>query len=116
MATMALGIADLLARGERRQARRLAQQRLRRHPDSAAARYDRGLVELVDGRFVDAVHWIQAAIALDAGQPRFHCNLGQALLRWGKPDEAIVALRRALALNLDGQSVHPLGIGHHRRD
>lgn len=60
----------------------------------------KGVLALQQGRVAEAVALLERAIELDAEQPGFHLNLGNALRGVGRLDDAIAAYRRAL--DLDG--------------
>lgn len=72
---------------------------LRRAPSSAPAWSMKGVLALQQGRPADAVPLLERALELDATQPGFHLNLGNALRALARHDEAIAAYRRALALD-----------------
>lgn len=59
----------------------------------------KGVLALQQGKPADAVPLLERAIELDATQPGFHLNLGNALRGLARYDEAITAYRRALALD-----------------
>jgi tetratricopeptide (TPR) repeat protein len=94
-------VSTLLARGNYSEARAVASEQLQRQPDSAIARYDWGLVELMGDHAAEACQWIAAAIEIDPRQARFHCNLGQAQLRVGDMATAIDSFRTAIGLQPD---------------
>lgn len=72
---------------------------IREAPDSAPAWSMKGVLALQQNRPADAVPLLERAIALDAAQPGFHLNLGNALRAVGRLDEAVAVYRRALALD-----------------
>ncbi len=72
---------------------------LRLAPGSAPAWSMKGVLALQQGRPADAVPLLERALELDATQPGFHLNLGNALRALARHDEAIAAYRRALALD-----------------
>jgi predicted TPR repeat methyltransferase len=88
---------------------------LRRTSDSAPAWSMKGVLALQQGRPAEAVHLLERAIELDAEQPGFHLNLGNALRGIGRLDEAILAYRRALALDPSMAPAHN-NLGNALRD
>ncbi|MBI5153667.1 tetratricopeptide repeat protein [Candidatus Poribacteria bacterium] len=78
--------------------RRLYEETLARNPTAWIAHYNLANILQVDGRFTDAIaHYEEAA--RHGGEPRkFLINWGVALLRLGKPHEAVRRLEEALAL------------------
>jgi tetratricopeptide (TPR) repeat protein len=82
-----LGDAEALYRGV-----------LTRDPRNAEALHKMGIIALQMARNDVAVEFLQKAIAVNPNLAPWHDNLGVALLGQGKPDEAIAAGRRALAL------------------
>ena len=74
----------------------------RRYPlsnDSLPARYARAIATYRHGDLRSAVAQIDALIHLQPANPYFQELRGQALLEGGKPAEAIVPLRKAVALS-----------------
>ena len=74
----------------------------RRYPlsnDSLPARYARAIATYRHGDLRSAVAQIDALIHVQPANPYFHELRGQALLEGGKPAEAIVPLRKAVALS-----------------
>ena len=70
------------------------------------ARPDEALVAAVHadtlwsvGRFEDAEHEYEAALRLDASQPRGHHGRGRSLAAMGKLDEALVSVQEAIRLS-----------------
>jgi protein O-GlcNAc transferase len=66
------------------------------HPD---ATHYLGLLAYQDKRYTDAVRLITEAIAIRAGDPAAHSNLGNALAMLGRHSDAEAAFRAALALD-----------------
>ena len=74
----------------------------RRYPlsnDSLPARYAHAIATYRHGDLRNAVAQIDALIQLQPANPYFHELRGQALLEGGRPAEAIVPLRKAVALS-----------------
>jgi tetratricopeptide (TPR) repeat protein len=56
-----------------------------------------GLVHLEKSQLPEALNSLRQAVAIDPGDARYHCNLGRALMRLGRPDDALEAFEAALA-------------------
>ncbi|CAN1520959.1 COG4783 Putative Zn-dependent protease, contains TPR repeats [Rhabdaerophilaceae bacterium] len=81
------------------------------HDQTKAARYARAIIEYRFGRPDSAIRLIDALIAGEPNNPYFLELKGQALLEGGRPNEAIPALRRAVAL-APGQALIRTMLGH----
>lgn len=75
----------------------------------------KGVLALQQGRHDDAIPLLQHAIEIDADQPGFHLNLGNAFRGTGRLDEAIAAYRRALTLDATMAPAHN-NLGNALRD
>lgn len=67
-------------------------------PRHAEALRLRGVLACQEGRFVEAVGFLEAAIGLNGDIAVYHSNLGVALKGSGRTEEALGALRRAQTL------------------
>lgn len=88
---------------------------LRLAPDFAPAWSMKGVLALQQSRPADAVPLLERAIELDATQPGFHLNLGNALRARARLHEAIQAYQRALALDAGMAPAHN-NLGNALRD
>jgi predicted O-linked N-acetylglucosamine transferase (SPINDLY family) len=75
-----------------------AQLAVSRVPDNARAHAATGMALLAADRCAEAVSSLEHALRLDAGLGYAAVNLGEALLRLGRPDAAVEAFRAALAV------------------
>ena len=57
-----------------------------------------GVIEHQRGKPAAAIAWFDRALAIDAGQPNVHANLGAALRALGRTREALTSLNQALRL------------------
>lgn len=71
----------------------------RRHPAYPAACNERGLLLMERGDLTGALAAFDDATKADESSASFWNNLGFALQSSGRPEDAVVALRRSLALN-----------------
>ncbi|MFM7426718.1 MAG: Fe2+-dependent dioxygenase [Elainella sp.] len=60
--------------------------------------HQQGLLALQEGRFAEALSWLQQAIAQDGQRPELHIHIGIAHCRFGNLTEGIAAYERAVAL------------------
>jgi tetratricopeptide (TPR) repeat protein len=81
-----------------------AQRLLERHPESGLAWQLLGAALRMQGK--DARHALEKATTLLPDDAGAHNNLGNALARLGRPGEAVVSYRRALALKADFAEAH----------
>ncbi|MCX4244192.1 tetratricopeptide repeat protein [Paraliomyxa miuraensis] len=88
---------------------------LRQAPEHAAAWSMKGVLALQQSRPADAVPLLKRAIELDATQPGFHLNLGNALRGVDRLDDAIDSYRHAIALDPDMAPAHN-NLGNALRD
>jgi protein O-GlcNAc transferase len=75
-------------------------------PDNVRALHLLGVLSYQLGRHDKAVALIAAAIARNANEPFFHCNLGLALQAQGQLEEAVASYGRALSLAPDLADAH----------
>ena len=68
-------------------------------PASGSERYNLGLLRLLSGDYPGAVRAMRNAAAEEPGGLLPHAQLGEVLLRLGRPDEAAVSFRRALRID-----------------
>jgi tetratricopeptide (TPR) repeat protein len=65
-----------------------------------------GVIAIAYERWPDALDLIQRAILQAPAQGVFHANLGEALRRMGRPEEAVHCFRQSLVLQPDVASTH----------
>ncbi len=70
-------------------------------PPAAEARYSAGVKAYADGRFMDAARAFQVAAELVPDNPRLAFNLGRALERAGRVEDAVRSYERYLQLTPD---------------
>ncbi|HVT87833.1 MAG TPA: tetratricopeptide repeat protein [Tepidisphaeraceae bacterium] len=87
--------------GKAQESHSLCQQILNVEPSNADALHLMGVLEMQAQHFASASQLIGRAIASNPSQPGYYCNLGQSLAAQGQNDQAIIAYRRALALNAE---------------
>jgi tetratricopeptide (TPR) repeat protein len=75
-------------------------------PRNSDASHLLGVVAHQTGHPEDAIDLIGRAIALNAAEPTYHCNLGLALKELGRMDEAIACYLRAIDLRPDYPEAH----------
>ena len=98
------------------EADRIVSQIVAARPNIALAHNLHGAVQLGKGNGPGAVKSFQRALRLDADNPQFHANLGEAERQRGKLREAGIALARAVELNPRSAQAHNnLGIVHYDR-
>lgn len=97
----------LAATGRSDEAITAFQEAVRLQPDYAAARFNlASLLSDLPGRLPDAVREFEATLRLTPADPAVHNNLGLALLRLGRKDEALGHLREAVRLAPDSPEGH----------
>lgn len=97
--------------GQLDQAEVIYRQILKQFPKHADAWHFLGLIAHQRGQHVDAAKHISRAIQLQARNPAYHNNLGEALRAQGKTAEACAAYRQAIKLNpLDADALGNLGL------
>ena len=84
--------------GDYPEAQRRFEAFLAKNPDDAGAITDLGSAQLFQDQVDEAVKSYQRAVAKDATFMQAHFNLGIALQKQGKKEEAIASLRSALSL------------------
>ncbi len=95
--------------GEFQQAEAIYRQVLATQPTHIAALHFLGLIAQQSGH-ADGIELMRYAIAAGGDDPNLHNNLGNALLSWGKIDEAIIHCRRAIELQPDfSEAIDNLG-------
>ncbi|MFM0321351.1 tetratricopeptide repeat protein [Caballeronia glebae] len=70
-------------------------------PDHADCLNERGIAALMLRDLEGAAHYFREAIRCSPGNPRLHCNLGNAMRDAGRREDAIPHFERALALAPD---------------
>jgi protein O-GlcNAc transferase len=83
------------------EAERLYLQVVAEDPDHVNASYLLGVIAMQGERFDEAADRFLRASVLDARNPAFHANLGEAYRRLGRHSEALAALTRAMSLKQD---------------
>ncbi len=84
--------------GRLREAETLSRSAMEAAPGSAEAAHQLGLIAYQSNKLDEAIEHLRRAIALDAGVPIYHANLGEMCRLAGRPQEAIAHGRRALEL------------------
>ena len=97
------------------QAEELFHAVLLRRPAHAGALHGLGLVAYMRRRYAEAIERFRQAIQIDATNPQYHSNLGEALRRSGHPKEALAAFHRSQILMPEFLKAH-LGMGNCLRD
>jgi protein O-GlcNAc transferase len=97
-ARRALGLVQM---GRLVEAEAVCRQLLAVQPRYFHALHLLGIMELQRGRNVQAVEWLDRAVAADSGHPQAFSNLAVALLAIKRPEEAYAHCRRAIALKPD---------------
>jgi tetratricopeptide (TPR) repeat protein len=70
-------------------------------PNHPLGLHGMGLHAMQNSQWDMAIQWFDRAVAAEPKSPLYHADLGEALRRAGMTDPAIVALKRALALQPD---------------
>ncbi len=89
---------DLVHAGRFLQAEAAARQVLARQPRNAGAHYLLGLSALFQNRHADALPPVEKAMALDGANAQYPFVRAICLASLGRPEEAVAAYRRAVAL------------------
>ncbi|HEC91065.1 MAG TPA: sulfotransferase family protein [Alphaproteobacteria bacterium] len=92
--------------GRLSEAARLYEEILKAAPENTDALHLSGVVAHQGGNHALALERIAGAIAIDAGQPPFHDNLGIVLRHLGRPEEAEASHRKALLMMPDFAAAH----------
>lgn len=90
-------------------------QVLNQDPMNAPALHTLGLVAYMGRNYATAIEHINRSIQIDGRNPQYHCNLGEALRRAGKPEEAVRAFEHSIILMPEFLKAH-LGLGNALRD
>ncbi|HSU66679.1 MAG TPA: tetratricopeptide repeat protein, partial [Tepidisphaeraceae bacterium] len=90
---------DLLAKGQRQEAARVARQIIQANPRSGEARLFLGSILAEDGATPEAIAHLREAVRLLPRSPEAHNALGDALVNAGDRKGARAAFDRAVALN-----------------
>jgi tetratricopeptide (TPR) repeat protein len=85
--------------GRLREAETLSRNAMEAAPGSAEAAHQLGLIAYQSSKLDEAIAHLRRAIALDAGVPIYHANLGEMCRLASRPQEAIAHGRRALELD-----------------
>lgn len=80
----------------------------KRFPDQARFPAMLGMVALSESRYADAVRYSMAALEIEPGHADAHHNAGLAYLLMGRPQDAVHAVERALALQPNGRYFYTL--------
>ena len=113
----ALALADQhLQAGRLAAAEAMCRDILRALPNCAPALHLLGLVAYHVGKLPLAIELARTAIAADATNALYHCNLGEMYRLAGDRDSALASGRRALALDPNlPQALNNVGIVHYER-
>lgn len=99
--------------GRLAEAEALYRQILAVQPTNADAMHLLGVLAQQVGRLDLAVEWIGRAIAINASESTYYCNLGNALAAQANFDAAIAACRRALGLKPEcAEAYNNMGNAH----
>ena len=90
---------DLLAKGQRQEAARVARQIIQANPRSGEARLFLGSILAEDGATPEAIAQVREAVRLLPRSAEAHNALGDALVNGGDRKGARAAFERAIALN-----------------
>jgi tetratricopeptide (TPR) repeat protein len=96
-----------VALGRREWARPELDRLVRSAPSNALFRYWSGRLDYDAGRYADAVHGFQAALAADPAFVKAHDNLGLSYEALGRDDDARASFERAVTLNRDAATRSP---------
>jgi tetratricopeptide (TPR) repeat protein len=100
-------VAQLLQNGDLEKAASLSQEILRRDPDNMGSLLNLLFIARFLNRYDDIVDgWYARAIKINPEVPYIYNHYGAILLRQGKFDAAIVALRKAIALRPGYSEAH----------
>ena len=83
-----------------------ADKKLAADPRDAAALNSRGVARLFLGRYKEAAEDLARAVAIKPDSPDYQANLGSALWKVGRAEEAVAAERAALKLDDKNYSAH----------
>jgi Tetratricopeptide repeat len=98
-------INQALAAGRADEARQLCDSVLRAQPDDADAGCMRGVIALHAGAFGEAADVLAAAVRRHPSHGPSHVNLGFALMKLGRPAEAVEVLLRGIELDAASRQV-----------
>jgi Flp pilus assembly protein TadD len=87
-------------------AQRQASEVLEREPENARATHILGLVAQERGNSAEALEWITRSIKLAPHIPAFHNNLGEALRKSDRLEEALLSYQEALRLKEEYSDAH----------
>ena len=96
----------LVLMGDIAKSKPYAAEFLRHHPGSFDGLYLNGLLDRQDGAYENALLHLKAAEALQANHFDVHLNLGWALAKLHRYDEAKAELEKAMVLDDSGADVH----------
>jgi len=96
----------LLRQGRLADAERVYAEILRQQPDHFDALHFLGVIAVQNGQVQRGVELISRAIELDANVAEAHGNLGDALRRLGRHEDALASYDRAIALRTDLAQVY----------
>ena len=92
--------------GDLSAAQELYDRVLAEQPGNAAVLYRIGLLEMQQGRYVEAAGWVERAIGLTPEDSRFYLGLGQILSELKRFGEAAGAYRKVIALGKGSADVN----------
>jgi len=101
-------VRDLIGRGRLAEAIEQADRLIDRAPDFAEARNQRAIAHYFGGHLARSVADCREVLARNPYHTGALSGMGQCLLRIGRPEEAIVAFRRALEIQPFNESLREL--------
>ena len=102
-------IGRLLAQaGQPEEARSWLARALSLRPDLSEAWYELGRIQGASGQFETALQSFDRARLLVPGEPRYHCEIGKALIKLNRPGAAIAELQEAVRFGGDYWEAHYL--------
>ena len=118
MATAEQSIAQAMQHinsGRLGQAKEVCGELIEREPQNPAALHALGLISYMQRDYAEAIARITHVVQIDRRNPQYFSNLGEALRRARRPQEALEAFEKSLALLPEFLKAH-LGVGNCLRD
>ena len=114
MATAEQSIAQAMQHinsGRLGQAKEVCGELIEREPQNPAALHALGLISYMQRDYAEAIARITHVVQIDRRNPQYFSNLGEALRRARRPQEALEAFEKSLALLPEFLKAH-LGVGN----